>query len=435
VIRVVGVLSALLAVAVGASTAAAQAAEGAATAVSCPATVAELTPAQADAVFSLASRKLAAASKGPLGRYPFGALNGATEYQRTGPSGWTSGFFPGELWLLFDRTKQSRWLDLAREWTNGVLPMARFRGSHDLGFMVGIPTSLGFALEPGATTRAAYARAEARAARTLALRWNRKVRAIKSADYGDRWGVIIDSAMNAPMLIEVGNRLPGSAGERLRSIGVGHMQTLARDFIRPDGSTYHRIAYDPRTGRRIGPIPGQGRDPRTSTWARGQAWAIAGFAEAYERTGDQQFLDAATRTAQFWMDHVPAGCVPPWDLSIDNPRAPRDSSALAIAAAGLLRLADAIDTAQPEEPDAAGEAPAEEVPPASGALRAYARAALGTLASPGWTTAFSASPGILRRQTLSVPADPREGTYVWGDYYLLDALLRAERARLTEGAG
>lgn len=412
--RAVGLVAALLMLADGAGAATAQPVERVATAVSCPATVAELTSAQVDSVFMLASRKLAAAARVQPGRYPFGALDGASDYQRTGPTGWTSGFFPGELWLMFERTKQARWLDQARAWTTPLLPMANYRGSHDLGFMVGIPTSLGRALEPGRATRATYARAQARAARTLARRWNGRVRAIKSADYGNRWGVIVDSAMNAPMLVEVGDRLQGSAGARLRSIGIGHMRTLARDFIRPDGSTYHRIAYDPRTGRRLGPIPGQGYDPRTSTWARGQAWAIAGFAWAYERTGDPQFLDAATRTAQFWMDHVPAGCVPAWDLAIDNPRAPRDSSALAIVASGLLHLADAMDDRQLE-----GQV-----------LRAYARAALGTLASPAWTTATSANPGILRRQTLSVPADPREGTYVWGDYYLLDALMRAERAGL-----
>jgi len=427
VIRVVGVLSALLAVAVGASTAAAQAAEGAATAVSCPATVAELTPAQADAVFSLASRKLAAASKGPLGRYPFGALNGATEYQRTGPSGWTSGFFPGELWLLFDRTKQSRWLDLAREWTNGVLPMARFRGSHDLGFMVGIPTSLGFALEPGATTRAAYAP---------------QVRAIKSSDYGGKWGVIIDSAMNAPMLIEAGERLGGAEGDRLKAIGIGHMRTLARDFIRPDGSTYHRLAYDPRTGDLLGPIPGQGLNSRTSTWARGQAWAIAGFSQAYERTGDPVFLDAALRTSITWMEHVPAGCVPAWDFDLANSAAPRDSSAVAIAASGMLHLADAIEARVPGAVPSPGASPDPSSSPSSSSssapssaltrsqvLRGYALKALGTLANPSWTTENSANPGILLRQTHSVPAEPREGSYVWGDYYLLDALSRAADLR------
>jgi len=380
------------------------------TSVVCPAVAAEVTPEQTAAVFALAARKLSAAAAGGPGRYPFGALRGNPDYQRTGPTGWTSGFFPGELWLMYQHSGSPGWLERARAWTQGLLPVAKFRGSHDLGFMVGIPTSLGYQLDPRPANRSRYAKAESRAARTLAKRWNGRVQAIKSADYGDRWGVIVDSAMNAPMLIEVGDRIGGPAGSRLRNIGIGHLRTLARDFVRPDGSTFHRLAYNPRSGRLIGPIPGQGLNPRTSTWARGQAWAVAGFAQAYAQTGDPQFLDAGRRTATYWMDQVPAGCVPAWDLALDNPGAPRDSSAVAIVAFGLLLLAQAMVDNQ-----AADGASVEE-------LRTYALTALGTLASPNWTTTYSPNPGILRRQTLSVPADPREGTYVWGDYYLLAAL-------------
>jgi unsaturated chondroitin disaccharide hydrolase len=396
------------------------------TSVTCPLEIAEVTSAQVEEVFALASRKLAAAAKGKPVRYPFGALGGKSDYQRTGPTGWTSGFFPGALWLTYQHSNRIGWLDRARRWTKGLLPIADFTGSHDLGFMVGIPTSLGFMLDPRASNRARYARAESQAARTLAERWNPRVLAIKSADYGERWGVIVDSAMNAPMLIEVGDRTGGQDGARLRRIGMAHMRTLARDFIREDGSTFHRLAYDPRTGRLIGPIPGQGLNARTSTWARGQAWAIAGFAQAYERTGDPQFLDAAWRTASYWMDRVPAGCVPAWDLDLVNPSAPRDSSALAIVASGMLHLADAIDARTPQV-DGEQEPSGESLPTPSEQLRAYALDALGTLASPAWTTANSQNPGLLRRQTLSVPADPREGSYVWGDYYLLDALTRALR--------
>ena len=403
------------------------------TSVTCPDLAAEVTPDQVASVFALASRKLAAAAKGQPTRYPFGALGARSQYQRTGPTGWTSGFFPGELWLMYRHSQRIGWLDQARRWTAGLLPIADYRGSHDLGFMVGIPTSLGVAADPRAWNRTRYAEAEEQAARTLAKRWDPQVRAIKSADYNGKWGVIIDSAMNAPMLIAAGQRLGGPEGDRLRAIGIGHMRTLARDFIRPDGSTFHRLAYDPRTGALIGPIPGQGLNPRMSTWARGQAWAIAGFAQAYELTGDAAFLDAALRTAITWMEHVPAGCVPAWDFDLANAAAPRDSSAVAIAASGMLHLAAALEARLPadlpsptptDEPsNSPTNAPSSSIT-RSQFFRGYALTALGTLASPAWTTQNSANPGILRRQTHSVPADSREGSYVWGDYYLLDALSR-----------
>lgn len=400
-------------------------AQAAVTSVTCPVVAQQITAEQATALFALAERRLAKAAVGSPSRYPFGALHDERDYARTGPTAWTSGFFPGELWLMYEHTRQQRWLTKARRWTRAVLPMAGFRGSHDLGFMVGIPASLGAALEPSARTRQSYVRSEVEAARTLARRWNPRVRALQSADYGGRWGVIIDSAMNAPMLIEVGQALGGAEGDRLLSIGIQHMRTLARDFIRPDGSTFHRMSYNPRTGHLTGTIYGQGLNARSSTWARGQAWAIAGFARAYALTGDLGFLDAALRTTQYWLDHVPRGCVPAWDLDVSNPRGPRDSSAVAIVASGLLDLAAALDNRAEGQPREVG------MPSSSPLLRDYARTALGTLASPGWTTANSPNPGILLKQTLNVPADPRDGSYAWGDYYLLDALVRDQREAAT----
>lgn len=407
------------------------------TSVSCLPVPQQVTKEQATAVVSLAADKLGAASRGEPNRYPLGALRSQSTYLRTGPSAWTSGFFPGELWLMYEQTQQARWLDLARAWTASVLPMAANGGTHDLGFMVGIPTSQGARLDPRSAAKSTYLLAETKAARTLARRWNGRVEAMKSADYAGRWGVIVDSAMNAPMLIDVGQRMGGAEGERLMAIGVGHMRTLARDFVRADGSTFHRMAYNPTTGRLIGPIPGQGFNARTSTWARGQAWAIAGFAQAYDLTGDPQFLDTAQRAARSWVDHVPAGCVPAWDLDIDNSRAPRDSSAVAIAAAGMLQLAEAMHRWQDASgPDGSTSASPSPAPTDAGwlsatALASYARYALGTLASPQWTTAHSVNPGILLQQTYSVPADPRDGSYVWGDYYLLQALRWAQFDQVT----
>ena len=208
--------------------------------------------------------------------------------------------------------------------------------------------------------------------------------------------------MNAPMLIETGYVYGGAEGRRLSDLGLRHLLTLAEDFVRPDGSTYHRLAFDPATGARLGPIPGQGLSPR-STWSRGQSWAVNGFARGFALTGDTRLLDAARRTADYWISRVPAGCVPAWDLDVTDPQAPRDSSAAAITADGLLTLALV-------EPDAARAA----------AYRAYASATLGTLASAPWTTAGGR--GVLKRQAYSIPADRREGTYVWGDTYLLHAL-------------
>ena len=186
-----------------------------------------------------------------------------------------------------------------------------------------------------------------------------------------------------------------------------------RHFVRADGSTRHRIAFDPRTGAVTGPLYGQGLGA-DSTWARGQAWAINGFTRGHLLTGDAQLLDAARRTADFWISRVPAGCVPAWDLDVASDSAPRDSSAAAITADALLTLALV-------EPDAARAA----------AYRDYALTTLGTLASPAWVP--ERGRGLLTRQSYNVPADAREGTYAWGDTYLLSALAQASSAGQSSG--
>lgn len=370
-------------------------------ALTCPAVAAEITVDQRDRAWQVAAERLAALS-GPA-TYPFGAT-GSAAYRRTNAYAWTSGFYPSALWLMYEHTSDSAWLQRARAYTRGVLPVATWTGTHDLGFMVGTPAWLGMQSDPDVRRSGTYARALVRASRSLSSRWNSRVQAIRSGEYGGRWGLIIDSAMNAPMLLRAGHLLGGAQGRALSSRGLRHMLTLSRHFIRPDGSTRHRLAFDPRTGRLIGPVYGQGLST-SSTWSRGQAWAIDGFAQAYQLTRDARLLDAARRTADFWITRVPIGCVPAWDLDATGAGEPRDSSAAAIAAHGLLLLADA----DPDTARAAG-------------YRHYALTALGTLAGEPWLTGSAGGRGVLQRQAYNVPADPREGTYAWGDAFLLAAL-------------
>ena len=392
-------------IATGAPPAAAQEGQGA----RCPATVTPVTSADIDRVFALAERKFAPLADRAATKFPFGASDGATTMATTNLRGWTSGFFPASTWLLYQDSADRAWLDRARTWTRAVLPVASWTGTHDLGFMVGLPANLGVELDPSTTNRTRYRKAMLTAAQSLNSRWNAKVKAFKSGEYNGQWGLIMDSAMNAPLLIARGQQLGGTQGGELAQRGTDHLQTLARTFIRPDGSTVHRVAFDPDTGVVIGPVAGQGAGPNTA-WARGQAWAIYGFAQGAALTGDPTLLSAAQTTANYWLAQVPDGCIPPWDFSINDPNALRDSSASAIAASGLLLLADLTSD-----------------PTTATAYRRSALTALGTLASPAWTPENTSNPGLLQGQTYNVPKFEFEGSYSWGDTYLLHALHAARR--------
>jgi unsaturated chondroitin disaccharide hydrolase len=373
----------------------------------CAATPALFSAYDRGGLFGVAETKLAAAADFSPRKYPIGALTDQSTYDRTGPRSWTSGFFPSSLWLMYQRTGDKQWLKKARTWTKALLPLAGWEGTHDLGFMVGIPMELGMRLDPSSARRKAYRAAFLDAARSLSTRWNPNVKAIQSGTYDGQWGLIVDSAMNAPLLIEAGMILGGTEGDELRSRGEQHLMTLMNTFIRDDGSTFHRMTFDPTTGALIGPVAGQGQSV-DSTWSRGQAWAIFGFARAYQLTRTQAFLDAAETTAHFWMTHLDAQCVPAWDFDA-APQAPRDSSAASIAANGFILLGQFAKQQQLRTAD----------------YEPYARTMLHAITTVPVLSKGSPNPGVMLQQTANVNKLSKEGSYVWGDTFALMAGINA----------
>jgi hypothetical protein len=111
-----------------------------------------------------------------------------------------------------------------------------------------------------------------------------------------------------------------------------------RFLVRGDGSTSHEGLFDLQTGEFLRQTTHQGWR-NDSSWARGQTWALYGFTTAYQFTKDARFLDTAQRSADFYLERTPAHGVPPNDWEEPNPPQPYESSAAAIAAAGLLELA------------------------------------------------------------------------------------------------
>ena len=359
---------------------------------------------------ALALTRLAAADSGRTDRFPYEAPVGATSWSRRGARAWTSGFYPGSLWQAYAWTRDPRWLVRARKWTAGMRGQAINTTTHDLGFMLDINAGRGASLDPSVSNRRSYARTTLTAARSLATRWDPQVGLLKAGVYGGEWGAIIDSAMNTELLFH-GATLTSSANEadRLRRIAHRHLLTISRDFVRADGGTYHRLVYNAESGALIGAIDGQGFS-RTSTWTRGQAWAVYGLTNGFRRTGDQRLLAAARATADRWLARISADCVPVWDFDAPDTLPFKDSSAGVIAAAGLFELA----RLEPDEARAAS-------------YRAVALAMTAAVTTPAYTTRGTSHPAILRRESYYIPAVPVEGSYSWGDYYLLEAMTRAKR--------
>jgi len=121
-----------------------------------------------------------------------------------------------------------------------------------------------------------------------------------------------------------------------------HLDLTIRDFVREDGSTLEFIDYDLDSGKpnRAYTLLGAHDD---SCWARGQAWAIAGYFRAWEALGDPRYLAAGRKLFRYWIANTDDSLVPPWDfkdpaLEKQRDSVPLDTSAAAVVVEQLARM-------------------------------------------------------------------------------------------------
>jgi unsaturated chondroitin disaccharide hydrolase len=118
--------------------------------------------------------------------------------------------------------------------------------------------------------------------------------------------------------------------------------------VRSNGSTYQLANFNPTTGAPASPEYYQtGGFSATSVWARGQAWALYGFVQAYQTSDNPAFLKTAEGIANYFVGHLPKTTdIPPWDFDAPpSPTPPIDTSAAAIVADGLVMLSTVAGTA------------------------------------------------------------------------------------------
>ncbi len=247
---------------------------------------------------------------------------------------WTSGFFPGSLWYLYEYTNSDQLLEKAIYYTAGIEKEKNNTGTHDLGFMLGSSFGNGYRLIDDPE----YENVLIQSAISLSKRFNETIGCIRSWDGGPwTFPVIVDNMMNLELLF-LASELTHDTSYKEKAIRHAD-QTMANHY-RSDYSSFHVVDYSDVTGSVISKTTHQGYSDESS-WARGQAWGLYGFTMCYRYTHDIKYLRLAEQIALFLIHHenLPPDRVPYWDFDApDIPDAPRDVAAATIMCSALFEL-------------------------------------------------------------------------------------------------
>jgi unsaturated chondroitin disaccharide hydrolase len=250
---------------------------------------------------------------------------------------WTNGFWGGLLWLMYHETGDEKYASIAR-WSQEQLDhcFEEYYGlHHDVGFMWLLTSIADYRLTENKEGR----RRGLHAANLLAGRFNpvgKFIRAWNDNFHSGNVGwAIIDCMMNIPLLYWATEE---TNDPRFKQIAMMHADTAMNAFVRPDGSVNHIVEFNPETGELVKTYGGQGYE-EGSSWTRGQAWGLYGFAISYIRTGKIEYLDTAKRIAHYFMSNIPESGLIPIDFRQPKEPALEDSCASCIAACGLIEIA------------------------------------------------------------------------------------------------
>ena len=260
---------------------------------------------------------------------------------------WTTGFWPGELWLAYLESDDETFAHVAGIFVESFLERIKKHiatDHHDMGFLYTPSCVSAWMIKKDAHAR----EAALLAADNLVSRFQEKgsfIQAWGKMGADDNYRYIIDCLLNLPLLYwaekETGKKI-------YRDIALRHTATCIANSFRSDYSSYHTFFMDKETGKPLRGETCQGYKA-DSSWARGQAWGVYGLALAYRHTGEKSYLDLFEKVSAYFMEKLPEDMIPYWDLIFTEGDEPRDSSSGAIVACGFLDAADSYEKLQEYE--------------------------------------------------------------------------------------
>ena len=341
------------------------------------------------------------------GSYPYSTVDGKFQ-QGNSLSWWTNSFWCGMLWLMYKETKDERFKTWANEYEDELNTL--FEDApvlhHDVGFMWLYSSVMNYEITGNEQSKK-YAFL---AANTLAGRFNIRGNYIRAWNgYGEkapdnRGWAIIDCMMNIPLLYWASKEY---GDDRFKFIATAFADKVLENFVRPDGSVCHIVEFNPENGDFVKSHGGQGYG-KGSSWSRGQAWALNGFAQSYAWTGDKRYLDAAKKVANYFIAACSVDPLPKCDFRQPEDAVSYDSSAAAIAASGMIDIANASEGLEKE---------------------IYLNAAVNLLKAVDEKCCPWDDPEDEALLNFGVErfGEPQK-TLIYGDYYFLEAILKLKNA-------
>ena len=237
-------------------------------------------------------------------------------YEKIPNASWTTGFWTGEIWLAYEKTRDERLKKTGDIHVQSFLDRIVNKievAHHDMGFLYSPSCVAAYKLTGNEDAK----KAAVLAAENLISRFQEKGQFIQAwGELGaeDNYRLIIDCLLNVPLLYWA-TEVTGDP--KFKDIGERHVKTAMKYVIRPDHSTYHTFFFDPATGLPKKGVTHQGyRDG--SAWGRGQSWGVYGAALSYANLKDPEYLEIFEKLTEFFLTHLPKNLVPYWDFDFDD---------------------------------------------------------------------------------------------------------------------
>lgn len=330
-------------------------------------------------------------------------------------SDWTSSFWTGMVWLAYELTGEEAFKKTGLQHTQSF--RKRYEENdildhHDIGFLYTLSCVAAYKLTGDAFSKDTAIHAAYKLLRQymdkcgLFQQWGSP-----TDPENQKLGIaIIDCCMNLPLLYWAAE---ATGNPEFYNKAYSHICNVAKYFVRPTGAVYQNVKFDVWTGEVLDCYSFQGSGENDGCWSRGQAWAIYGFMLSYCYTGDKRFLELSQICTNYFLNRLQSDFCANWDFSYRSDDDQRDTSAVSIAACGILELAKQL--------------------PLGSAERAVYEAA-------GKVLVYELTQRYLYTKQESKNALLKSGVYaftgnlcvdeptIWGDYFYMEALTRLTKA-------